>query len=49
MRGFVEHLIGFPEFNKFNNTGAEIQDSIYHTLKLHFISEFCTKTSQLRH
>ena len=33
------------EFNKFNNTGAQMQDSIYHmTLKLHFR----TKTSQLR-
>ena len=30
----------FPnEFNKFNNTGARMQDSIYHmTLKSHFIS-----------
>ena len=29
------------EFNKFNNTGARMQDSIYHmTLKLPFISEF---------
>ena len=35
----------FPnEFNKFNNTGARLQDSIYHmTLKSHFISKFCTK------
>ena len=40
----------FPnEFNKFNNTGAQMQDSIYHmTLKLHFISEFRTKTSRFR-
>ena len=40
----------FPnEFNKFNNTGARMQDSIYHmTLKSHFISEFCTKTSRFR-
>ena len=39
-------LLVFPnEFNKFNNTGARMQDSIYHlTLKLHFISKFCTKT-----
>ena len=37
----------FPnEFNKFNNTGARMQDSIYHiTLKSHLISKFCTKTS----
>ena len=44
-------LSGFPnEFNKFNNTGARMQDSIYHmTLKSHFISKFCTKTSRFRH
>ena len=32
----------FPnEFNKFNNTEARMQDSIYHmTLKSHFISDF---------
>ena len=37
----------FPnEFNKFNNTGAQMQDSIYHmTLKSHFISKFSTKSS----
>ena len=41
----------FPnEFNKFNNTGARMQDSIYHmTIKLHFISKFCIKTSRFRH
>ena len=41
----------FPnEFNKFNNTGARMQDSIYHmTLKSYFIRKFCTKTSQFRH
>ena len=41
----------FPnEFNKFNNTGARMQDSIHHvTLKLHFISKFCIKTSRFRH
>ena len=35
----------FPnEFNKFNNTGARMQDSIYHmTLKSHFISKFALK------
>ena len=38
------------EFNKFNNTGARMQDSIYHmTLKSYFISKFCTKTSRFRH
>ena len=37
------------EFNKFNNTGARMQESIYHmTLKSQFISEFCTKTSRFR-
>ena len=32
----------FPnEFNKFNNTGARMQDSIYQmTLKSHFMSKF---------
>ena len=32
----------FPnKWNKFNNTGARMQDSIYHlTLKLHFVSNF---------
>ena len=32
MRGFVKHLIGFPTtgFKKFINTGARMQDSIYH-------------------
>ena len=41
----------FPnKFNKFNNTRAQMQDSIYHmTLKSHFISKFCTKTSRFRH
>ena len=41
----------FPnKFNKFNNTGARMHDSIFHmTLKSHFISKFCTKTSQFRH
>ena len=32
------------EFNKLNNTDAQIQDSIYHmTLKSHFISKFALK------
>ena len=38
------------DFNKFSNTGARMQDSVYHvTLKLHFISKFCTETSWFRH
>ena len=47
----VRVSVGFPQrVNKFNNTGARMQDSIYHmTLKSHFISKFCTKTSQFRH
>ena len=37
-------------FNKFNNTGARMQDSIYHmTLKSPFISKFCIKTSPFRY
>ena len=41
----------FPnEFNKFSNTGALMQDCVYHmTLKSHFISKFCTQTSRFRH
>ena len=37
----------FPnKFNKFNNTGAQMQDSVYHmTPKSHFVRKFCTKTS----
>ena len=37
----------FPnEFNKFSNTGASMQVSIYHmTLKSHFVSKFCSKTT----
>ena len=32
------------EFNKFSNTGAQVQDSIYYvTLKSHFISNFALK------
>ena len=37
-------------FNKFNNTGARMQDSIYRMpLKSRLISDFCTKTSIFRH
>ena len=43
-------LISPNEFNKFDNTGARMKDSVYHmTLKQHFISKFCTKTSRFRH
>ena len=45
MQGFAEHLIGSPppKFSKLNNTGAQMQDSIYHmTPKLHFITKSCT-------
>ena len=32
------------KFNKFNNTRAQMQDSVYHmTLKSHFISNFALK------
>ena len=50
MRDYAEHLIGFPNsFNKFNNTGARVQDSIYHmTLKSHFIRKFCMETLRFR-
>ena len=42
--------ISSNEFNKFNNTGARMQDSIYHmTLKSHLITEFHIKTSRFRH
>ena len=35
----------FPyKLDKFSNAGARMQGSIYHMmLKLHFISDFCTK------
>ena len=37
--------ISFNEFNIFNNTGVQMQDSVYHmTLKLHLIADFCIKT-----
>ena len=37
MQSLAEHLIDSPnEFNKVNNTGAQMQDSIHHkTLKSH--------------
>ena len=41
MRSFAEAL---NEFNKFNNTGVWMQDSInYMTRKSHFISKFALK------
>ena len=37
-------------FNKFNNTGVGMQDSIYHmTLKSLLIHDFCIKTSRFCH
>ena len=36
MRGLPSILLLFHEFNKFNNTGARMLDSIYH-MKLKFI------------
>ena len=42
MRGF--------ELNKFNNVGAQIQNSTYHmTPKSHLIRDFSTNTSRFRH
>ena len=45
MQGFDEHLITFHnKFNKFSNTGEQMQDSIDHmTLKSHFIRNFGLK------
>ena len=42
--------ISSNEFNKFNNTGTRMQDSIYHmTLKSHLVRDFRIKTSRFRH
>ena len=42
--------ISSNEFNKFNNTGAGMQDSMYHSiLKSHLIHNFLIKTSGFRH
>ena len=42
--------ISSNKFNKFRNTGARMQDSIYHmTLKSYLIREFRIKTSRFRH
>ena len=36
-------------FNKLNNTGAQMQDSVYlMTFKSHLIRDFCIKTSRFR-
>ena len=44
MRGFAILSVFPNEFNTFNNTGARMQDSMYHMiLKSHFISEFALK------
>ena len=47
-KALLSILSVFPnKFNKFNNTGARMQDSIYHmALKSHFINKFCTKTKR---
>ena len=38
------------KFNKFNNTGSQMQDSIYHiAFESHLICDFCIKTSSSRH
>ena len=51
MRGLPSILSLFRnEFNKFNNTGARMLDSIYHmTLRLHWNLISGVKTLQLRH
>ena len=51
VRGFAENFISFPnEFNKFNNTGARMQDSVYHIiLKSLSVSDFRIKTSRFCH
>ena len=42
--------ISSNKFNRFSNTGARMQDSIYHmTLKSYLIREFCIKASRFRH
>ena len=42
--------VSSKEFNKFNNTGAQMQVSIYHvTLKSHLIRDFLIKMSRFRH
>ena len=50
-KALLSILSVFPnEFNKFNKIEAPMQDSIYRmTLKSHFISKFCIKTSRFRH
>ena len=50
-KALLSILLVFPdEFNKFNNTGARMQSSIYQmTLKSHFICKIYTKMSQYRH
>ena len=47
MRGFIEQLI--DKFNNINNTGAQLQYSIYHmTLKVRLFCDFPTKSSRFR-
>ena len=51
MKGLPSILSLFRnEFNKFNNTGAQMLDSIYHmTLKLDKNCILCVKTSRFCH
>ena len=49
-RGLTSILSFRDEFNKFNNTGARMLDSIYHmTYKLLEISNFRVKTCRICH
>ena len=48
----AEHFISFfrNKFNKFNNTVAQMLDSIYHmTIKLFRNYDFCVKTLRFCH
>ena len=36
MRGCTEHLIGSPQRVKFNNTGAQMQNYVYHMTLANF-------------
>ena len=49
-RDYNDYCCLCNEFYKFNNTGARMQDSIYHkTLKSYLIRVFHIKTSRFRH
>ena len=36
MRGCAGHLIGFPQRVKYNNTGTQMQNSVYHMTLANF-------------